>query len=216
MNILQTLSIWVLPVLFAVTLHEVAHGLTARHFGDLTAEQAGRLSLNPLRHIDPIGTVLVPAVLLVVGGFVFGWARPVPVDPRRMRNPKRDMAVVAAAGPLSNLVMALGWAVVARIGLALLGEWEWAAKPMIYMGQAGIVINLILMLLNLLPLPPLDGGRVVAGVLPNELARRYSLIEPYGLFILLGLLFLGILGKLLSGPFEVLRTAIFQLFNLPF
>lgn len=216
MNILQTLSIWALPVLFAITLHEVAHGWTARHFGDLTAEQAGRLSLNPLRHIDPVGTVLVPAVLLALGGFVFGWAKPVPVDPRRMGRPKRDMAVVAAAGPLSNLVMALAWAVVARIGLALLGEWEWAARPMLAMGYAGVVINLILMLLNLLPLPPLDGGRVVAGVLPDRIAHGYARIEPFGLFILLGLLFLGILSKILSGPFEWMTTAIFQLFNLPF
>jgi Zn-dependent protease len=216
MNTLQLLSVWVLPLLFAITLHEVAHGWTARHFGDTTAEQLGRLSLNPLKHIDPIGTVLVPAVLLLLGGFVFGWAKPVPIDVRRLRNPKRDMAVVALAGPMANLVMALGWAAAAKAGLMLHGQLDWVAVPLIYMGQAGIAINLVLMILNLIPLPPLDGGRVLAGVLPDNLSVALGRIEPYGMFILLGLLAVGWLGHILRPPYNVLSGLIDQVFGLPF
>ncbi len=216
MNTLQLLSVWALPVLFAITLHEVAHGWTARHFGDMTAAQLGRLSLNPIKHIDPVGTVIVPAVLLLLGGFVFGWAKPVPVNMFHLHNPKRDMAVVAAAGPAANLVMALGWALIAKLGVSMYGTLEWIAVPLILMGQAGIAINLVLMLLNLLPLPPLDGGRVVAGVLPDNLSYQYGRIEPLGLFILLGLLALGVLGKILSPPYTALSDLIVRVFDLPF
>lgn len=214
MTLVQKLAVWALPVLFAITLHEVAHGWVARLFGDRTAEEQGRLSLNPVRHIDPIGTVLVPAVLLFLGGFLFGWAKPVPVDPRRMHHPRRDMAIVAAAGPAANLAMAVGWAIVARVGLGLLETWEWAAVPMILMGQAGIAINLILMVLNLLPLPPLDGGRVLAGVAPPRFAHLLAQVEPYGLIILVVLLATGFLGQLLSPPFTALYDAITGLFGL--
>ena len=216
MNTLQLLSVWALPVLFAITLHEVAHGWTARHFGDMTAAQLGRLSLNPIKHIDPVGTVIVPAVLLLLGGFVFGWAKPVPVNMFHLHNPKRDMAVVAAAGPAANLVMALGWALIAKLGVSMYGTLDWVAVPLILMGQAGIAINLVLMLLNLLPLPPLDGGRVVAGVLPDNLSYQYGRIEPLGLFILLGLLALGVLGKILSPPYTALSDLIVRVFDLPF
>lgn len=216
MSTLQVLSVWALPVLFAITLHEVAHGWTARHFGDMTAAQLGRLSLNPIKHIDPIGTILVPAVLLFLGGFVFGWAKPVPVNMFHLRNPKRDMAVVAAAGPAANLVMALVWALIAKLGVSMYGTVDWVALPLIYMGQAGIAINLILMLLNLLPLPPLDGGRVVAGMLPDNLSYQYGRIEPLGFFILLGLLALGVLGKILSPPYTALSDLIVRVFELPF
>ncbi len=216
MNTLQLLSVWALPVLFAITLHEVAHGWTARHFGDMTAAQLGRLSLNPIKHIDPVGTVIVPAVLLFLGGFVFGWAKPVPVNMFHLHNPKRDMAVVAAAGPAANLVMALGWALIAKLGVSMYGTLEWIAVPLILMGQAGIAINLVLMLLNLLPLPPLDGGRVVAGVLPDNLSYQYGRIEPLGLFILLGLLALGVLGKILNPPYTALSDLIVRVFDLPF
>ncbi len=214
MTIVQKLAIWALPVLFAITLHEVAHGWVARLFGDRTAEEQGRLSLNPIRHIDPIGTILVPTALLFLGGFLFGWAKPVPVDPRRMHHPRRDMAVVAAAGPAANLAMAVGWAIVARIGLALLERWEWVAVPMVLMGQAGIAINLILMVLNLLPLPPLDGGRILSGLVPPRVALFLAQIEPYGLIILLVLLAMGWLGRLLSPPFTALYDAITGLFGL--
>ena len=216
MSTLQLLSVWALPVLFAITLHEVAHGWTARHFGDMTAAQLGRLSLNPIKHIDPIGTVLVPAVLLFLGGFVFGWAKPVPVNMFHLHNPKRDMAIVAAAGPAANLVMALIWALIAKLGMSLYGAADWVALPLILMGQAGIAINLVLMLLNLLPLPPLDGGRVVAGMLPDNLSYQYGRIEPLGLFILLGLLALGVLGKILSPPYTALSDLIIRVFDLPF
>ncbi|MEN8132512.1 MAG: site-2 protease family protein [Pseudomonadota bacterium] len=216
MSTLQTLSIWVLPLLFAITLHEVAHGLTARYLGDTTAEELGRLSLNPIRHIDPVGTLLVPLLLFFVGGFVFGWAKPVPVDMARLNNPKRDMAVVAVAGPLANLFMALLWASVSKLGMVLYGDFDWIAIPMLYMGQAGIAINLILMILNLLPIPPLDGGRVLAGLLPDRMAYALSRVEPYGFFIVLGLLALGILGQILSPPYAVLSDMINKAFVLPF
>ena len=216
MNTLQTLSVWALPILFAVTMHEVAHGWVARALGDSTAEELGRLSLNPIRHIDPIGTILVPLLLLLVGGFVFGWAKPVPVDMRRLNNPKRDMALVAVAGPLSNLAMALCWALIAKVGTLFYGELNWVSLPLIYMGQVGIAINLILMILNLLPLPPLDGGRVLAGILPDSLASGLARIEPFGLFIVLGLLAFGILGKILGPPYTTLTELITSVFALPF
>ncbi|HHB13363.1 MAG TPA: site-2 protease family protein [Chromatiales bacterium] len=214
MSLVQKFAVWALPVLFAITLHEVAHGWVARVFGDHTAEEQGRLSLNPLRHIDPIGTIVVPALLLFLGGFLFGWAKPVPVDPRRMHHPRRDMAIVAAAGPAANLAMAVGWAVVARLGFALLEHWAWAAVPMILMGQAGIAINLILMVLNLLPLPPLDGGRILAGVVPPRVAYHLAQIEPYGLMVLVVLLALGWLGRLLSPPYTALYELITRMFGL--
>lgn len=194
LSLVQKIAVWVLPVLLAITVHEVSHGWVARHFGDQTASMLGRLSLNPLRHIDPVGTVLVPGLMLFLTGFVFGWARPVPVDARNLRHPRRDMAWVAAAGPFANLCMALTWALLAQVGGAIGG---WAGAPLVYMAVAGIFINTILMVLNLLPLPPLDGGRVAVGVLPAHLARPLARIEPYGIWILLALLFTGLLGGIL-------------------
>lgn len=200
LSLVQKVVMWSLPVLFAITVHEAAHGWAARKLGDPTAYMMGRLTLNPIKHIDPIGTVVVPLVLLVLGGFVFGWAKPVPVAWKNLRNPKRDMAIVALAGPMSNLLMAFLWGVVWKIGLLLYGAFPFAAEPMIYMGFAGVTINIILMVLNLLPLPPLDGGRVMTGILPDALAYRFAKLEPYGLFILIGLLAIGWLG-LIIGPF---------------
>ena len=168
----QRIAVWALPILFAITVHEVAHGWVARRLGDPTAYMMGRLTLNPIRHIDPIGTVLVPLALTLMGGFIFGWAKPVPVTWENLRNPKRDMVLVAAAGPLANLAMALLWALAMKVGVLLGDEARWVALPLIYMGFAGITINLVLMVLNLLPLPPLDGGRVVAGLLPDRRAPR--------------------------------------------
>jgi Zn-dependent protease len=175
-------------------VHEVMHGFVARKLGDNTAFMLGRLTLNPLKHVDPVGTVLIPGLLVLLqAGFLFGYAKPVPINWRNLRHPKRDMALVAAAGPLSNLVMAIAWALLIRLG-AMLGE---PGVPLIYMGVAGITINIILMVLNLLPLPPLDGGRVMTGLLPGPLAYKFSRIEPYGFFILIGLLVTGILGLVL-------------------
>ncbi len=202
-NLIQTLAIWALPVIFAITLHEAAHGYVARYFGDPTAWQLGRVSLNPLRHIDPVGTILVPGLILATssllagGGILFGWAKPVPVNFSRLNNPKRDMLWVAAAGPGANLVMTLAWACL--IKLATLMPDSFFALPMVEMGKAGIRINAALMLLNLLPIPPLDGGRIAISLLPQHLAWRFARLEPYGFMILLALLFTGVLGNIL-GP----------------
>jgi Zn-dependent protease len=202
-NLIQTLAIWALPVIFAITLHEAAHGYVARMFGDPTAWELGRVSLNPLRHIDPVGTLLVPALILATSsllgssGILFGWAKPVPVNFSRLRNPKRDMLWVAAAGPGSNLIMALGWACL--IKLAIMMPDSVFALPMAEMGKAGITINAALMLLNLLPIPPLDGGRIAVSLLPYHLAWKFARIEPYGFVILLALLFTGVLSDIL-GP----------------
>lgn len=197
LNLLQRIAVWVIPVLFAITVHETAHGWMALRLGDPTAKMLGRLSLNPIRHIDPIGTILVPGVMLMLGGFLFGWAKPVPITWENLRQPKRDMALVAAAGPLSNLVMALFWALLARLGLVIADFSGDLAMYMMYSGVAGVFINLILMLLNLLPLPPLDGSRVATALLPGPLAYRYSRLEPYGFPILIVLLVSGLLGKIL-------------------
>jgi Zn-dependent protease len=197
LTLVQQISAWLLPVLLAITVHEVAHGWVARLFGDHTAEMLGRLSLNPLRHVDPVGTILVPGLMLLMpGGFVFGWARPVPVDWRNLRRPKQDMVWVAAAGPATNLVMGLGWALVARIALGLPADSS-MALPLLLMGVAGMLINTILAVLNMLPLPPLDGGRVLTGLLPTRYAIPFSRIEPYGFWILIFLLMTGSLGWLM-------------------
>ncbi|MHB1566682.1 MAG: site-2 protease family protein [Acidiferrobacter sp.] len=207
---LQTFAIWAIPVLFAITLHEVAHGWMAKKLGDPTAERLGRLSLDPLRHIDPIGTILVPGLLLLLGtGFIFGWAKPVPITWSNLRNPRRDMVLVALAGPGANLLMALIWAVIGRIGLSLPALW--ASRPVFYMGVAGVSINIVLMVLNLLPLPPLDGSRVVSGLLPGRLAWRYNQLEPYGLWILLALVGTGLLADILGPPVLLLRQLVFSL-----
>jgi len=187
-------AVAILPVLFAITVHEVAHGWVARQFGDPTAHRLGRLTLNPVRHIDPVGTILVPGLLLLLkSGFLFGWAKPVPVTWENLRNPKRDMIFVAAAGPAANLLMALLWGVVAKLSTLTSPDWAWAAVPMQLMGEIGIYINVLLMVFNLLPLPPLDGGRVAVGLLPGPWAWRLSRVEPYGFFILLGLMITGAL-----------------------
>ena len=200
-SLISSLAIWALPVLLAITLHEAAHGYVARYFGDPTADQAGRITLNPLRHIDPVGTLLVPASILALsallgaGGILFGWAKPVPVNFSRLRNPKADMLWVAAAGPFTNLIMALGWAILFRI--ALVGEPGAYTLPLLKMADAGMQINAVLMVLNLLPLPPLDGGRIAVSLLPHHLAWRFARLEPYGFPILLVLLFTGVLGAIL-------------------
>ena len=218
-NLVQTVAIYALPVLFAITLHEAAHGYVARHFGDLTAFAQGRISLNPLRHIDPVGTIVVPLVILVLsaGKFLFGWAKPVPVNYSALRKPKPHMAWVAAAGPGANLLMALMWAVVLRVfigassrsdawmqvarshgagGLvdAVIKHGAGPAEFLIGVGAAGVLVNLILMLLNLLPILPLDGGRILASLLPGRAAWQFSKLEPWGLPLLLLLAFVPVYG----------------------
>ena len=210
----QRVAVWALPVLLAITVHEVAHGWVAKKLGDPTAMMMGRLTLNPIKHIDPLGTVVVPIALLLMGGFIFGWAKPVPVTWENLRNPKRDMALVAIAGPLSNLLMAIMWALVLKLGVMLGGENQWLAWPLIYMGGAGIAINAILMLLNMLPVPPLDGGRVLAGLLPGPWAWKLSRIEPYGLVIMVILLVTGILGTILSPLLGMFEGMLYSLMGL--
>lgn len=192
-SLIQAIAYGAIPVLLAITLHEVAHGYAAKHYGDPTAAMMGRLSLNPLRHVDPIGTIVMPLVLIFLtsGAFVFGYAKPVPVDSRNLRRPKQDMLWVAAAGPGMNFVMAVFWALMIQLGHALGNSFS---TPLMLMGAAGVFINVILMVLNLLPLPPLDGGRIAVSLLPMKQAISFSKIEPYGFFILLGLMFSGILG----------------------
>jgi len=210
----QRVVVWALPVLFAITVHEVAHGWVARKLGDPTAMLLGRLTLNPIKHIDPIGTVVVPIALLLMGGFIFGWAKPVPVTWENLRHPKRDMALVAVAGPLANLLMAILWALIMKLGLTFGASMPSLAWPLIYMGGAGIAINAILMLLNLLPIPPLDGGRVLAGLLPGPWAWKLNRIEPYGLIILVLLLATGMLGRILGPPMQWFEGALFSLAGL--
>lgn len=205
-TLIQKISIWIIPVLFAITLHEVAHGFVAKLLGDNTAKSLGRLSLNPLHHIDPVGTLLVPGLLMALGGFIFGWAKPVPVDFNRLRHPRRDMALVAVAGPGANLLMAIGWALIARLAQAL--PLEYISVPLGYMGLAGIGINVVLMALNLLPIPPLDGGRIAVGLLPPRLADQFARIEPYGFMILLLLIATGALTMLLGAPVTIVQRVL--------
>ena len=216
-NLVQTVAIYALPVLFAITLHEAAHGYVARHFGDLTAYAQGRVSLNPLRHIDPVGTIVVPLVILVTsiaaggGGFLFGWAKPVPVNYSALRKPRQHMALVAAAGPAANLGMALAW--VTLLKLALLMPENTLSAAMEAMSQAGILVNLIFMFLNLLPILPLDGGRIVVSLLPTRAAWRYAKLEPWGIPVLLvllasnGLTFL--LQPLIQASDAIIRAMVF-------
>lgn len=214
LNVVQQLAVWALPVLFAITVHEVAHGWVARHLGDPTAMMLGRLTLNPLKHIDPIGTVLVPIVLILLGGVIFGWAKPVPITVENLKHPKRDMAYVAVAGPLSNLLMALLWALVMKVALLASSVAPGLAMPLTYMGAAGITINTILMVLNLLPVPPLDGSRVVASLLPDPMAWKFNRLEPYGLIILLALMVSGILGQVLEPGVVMIQNGIYHLLSL--
>lgn len=203
-TLIQKIAAWILPVLFAITVHETAHGWMALRLGDKTALMLGRLTLNPLKHIDPVGTILVPGMMLMLSGLMFGWAKPVPITWQNLGNPKRDMVLVAVAGPLANLLMAFLWAVIIRLGI-LLGD---IGLALIFMGAVGIFINTLLMALNMLPLPPLDGGRVVTGLLPGPLAWKFSQIEPYGFLILIGLLVTGLLGTILIPIIQLVITVL--------
>jgi len=216
LNLVQVIAIYALPVIFAITLHEAAHGYVAKHFGDMTAYMEGRVSLNPLRHIDPFGTIALPLILLgltklVGGGIIFGWAKPVPVNFANLRHPKRDMLWVAAAGPLSNFVMAFIWALLVKIGLSL--PENYFALPLALMGAAGVFFNIIIMVLNLVPLPPLDGGRILVSLLPRRVAWRVARIEPYGFLILILLLFTGVLGTMLWPAIGALMALVAALFG---
>jgi len=216
--LIQAVVIAALPVVFAITLHEAAHGYVARYFGDPTAWQAGRISLNPLRHIDPVGTLLVPGLILITSylaagkPMLFGWAKPVPVNFGRLRHPKAEMLWVAAAGPAVNLLMALGWAALFKL-LTLMPVIA-LSHPLAEMSVTGIEVNLVLMVLNLLPLPPLDGGRIAVSLLPQPLAWKFAQLERWGFPILLLLMFTGILSKIMWPFVAFLMNAIIILFQL--
>ncbi|HEY0268443.1 MAG TPA: site-2 protease family protein [Methyloradius sp.] len=205
LTFIQKIAIYALPVIFAITVHEAAHGYVARFFGDMTAQEEGRITLNPIKHIDLVGTIVIPALSLLLGGILFGWAKPVPVNFSRLRQPKKDMLWVAAAGPAANLVMALFWAVLYKYSV----DFGSFAMPAGLMAQAGIMINVVLMVLNLLPIPPLDGGRIAVSLLPNHLAYRFAKVEQYGFIILIVLLATGVLSQILS-PFVQIVAGFIQ------
>lgn len=206
---IQTLLIYIIPLTFAITLHEFAHGWVANQCGDATARMLGRLTLNPIKHIDPMGTILVPIVLYFTGSpFLFGWAKPVPINFNALKYPKRDMILVALAGPASNFIMALLWSFAIMIALSL------ESQSLIEMAKFGVVINLVLGVFNLLPLPPLDGSRIVSALLPNNLAYYYNKLEAYGLYIVLALLFFGIFQKVILPIVKILQVSIFSAIGL--
>ena len=213
--LIQAIAIAALPVILAITLHEAAHGYAARHFGDPTAWQQGRITANPLKHIDLVGTIIVPGIILLLstGGILFGWAKPVPVDFSRLRHPKSDMLWVAAAGPGANLAMLLFWALVMK--LAWLLPINFFSLPMARMAEVGMSVNIALMVLNLFSLPQLDGGRIAVSLLPRAVAWRFAQIERFGFPILLVLLFTGVLGSLLTPVMRLVGGMVEMLFQLP-
>ena len=212
-NLIQTVLIYALPVLFAITVHEAAHGYAARYFGDNTAHMLGRITLNPLKHIDPIGTILMPLMLYFAtsGAFLFGYAKPVPVQFGNLRNPKRDMIWVALAGPASNFFQAIFWAIVLVV-LVTQGVQE---RFFVEMARAGILVNLVMWAFNLFPLPPLDGGRILVGLLPWKLANQVARIEPFGFFIVLALVVMGIVGTIWLRPLMTLGYSAIDLLLTP-
>ena len=216
LTLLQKISVWAIPVLFAITLHEAAHAWAASRLGDTTAKMLGRLSLNPLRHVDLVGTIIVPIVVALLSQFqfIFGWAKPVPINWSQLRNPKRDMALVAVAGPLTNIIMALLWAAGFKIAIMLHPQTSSPALFLLLASQAGVLINLVLALLNLIPIPPLDGSRVVASLLPYPQAMLYMRLERFGFLILAALLFTGALNWIISPALEWSLRLIRLLFNL--
>lgn len=210
----QMITVWILPLLFAITVHEVAHGYVAYLLGDKTAWILGRLTLNPIKHIDLMGTIVIPIILLSLGGIVIGWAKPVPIDVHHLRKPRRDFALIAIAGPFANLIMVIIWAGIAKGGIVLTGLNFPGSLAIYMMGMAGISINLMLAILNLLPIPPLDGGHIIASLLPRSIALRYDRITPYGFIILLALLALGVINFVMQPAVHFLYALVTSMFGL--
>ncbi len=211
---IQYIAVAAIPLIFAITVHEASHGWVAHKLGDNTAKAMGRLTFNPIPHIDPIGTLLVPLLMMLTTGFIFGWAKPVPVDLRNLSDPRRDWAIISVAGPLSNLVMALSWALVWKLTFLMPQSMVYVALPLALMAKVGITFNIILMVLNLLPLPPLDGSRVLGWLLPPQLAVKLDQIEPYGVFILIGLLYFGLWDYIIGPATAFFINLIANLFSL--
>lgn len=210
----QIILVSIIPVLFAIVLHEVAHGWTAYKLGDKTAYMLGRLSLNPIKHIDPIGTILVPALLIISVGFAFGWAKPVPIDWRNLRNPKRDTAIVALAGPAANLGMAIVWVILALIATILPESMSLLSQPLVNMAVVGVFFNILLMVFNLIPIPPTDGGRIAVSLLPTPLGNYLSRVEPFGLILILVLMLSGILWKFIMPIIQTISQILYSLVGL--
>ncbi|MAZ38905.1 MAG: site-2 protease family protein [Legionellales bacterium] len=212
---IQTIVLYAIPVIFAITVHEVAHGWVADKLGDPTAKRLGRLTLNPVKHIDPLGTVILPGLMILLGSkFIFGWAKPVPITWQNLKHQRRDIALVAAAGPISNFIMALLWALIIKLIILFSSEQSSISQALVTMASAGILVNLILMVLNLIPIPPLDGSRIVSSFLSPKLSYYYNRIEPYGFFILIFLLFTGMLGKVMWPFIRSIMQFIVTLFGL--
>jgi len=210
-QVVRLLSVAIIPILFGIALHEAAHGWAAARFGDRTAELLGRVTANPLKHIDPVGTVLVPLLLAFTTGTPFGWAKPVPVNARNLRDPKRHMIFVAAAGPAANILMGAGWAVVFAVAYYAGSGWGGPRQFLLNMGQFGIQFNALLAVFNLLPIPPLDGGRVLRGVVPESFGRTLDRVEPWGLILVMGLLVVGVLGRVVWPVAQWLADLLFSL-----
>jgi Zn-dependent protease len=213
-NALIRILVYAIPVIFAIALHEAAHGYVAKHFGDSTAYMLGRVTLNPAKHIDPVGTILVPIITVIFSGYMFGWAKPVPVNFANLRDPKKDMLWVAAAGPASNLVQMLIWGIVAKMLVEFAPQNGLVGSFWLSIAEAGVGVNLMFAILNLLPILPLDGGRVLTSLLPNRLAYAYSRLEPYGMVILFILLFTGILNFVLGPVYVVSKSLVYSTLGL--
>ena len=218
LNLVQEIAIWTLPVLLALIVHEVAHGWVANLLGDKTALMLGRLTLNPIKHIDPIGTIIMPLLCLFMGSFVFGWAKSVPINSRNFKNFRRDMVLVAIAGPISNFLMAIMWAIFIKVAILLFNSGSFLIIKLFFipMGYAGIFINLLLMVFNLVPIPPLDGSRVVMSLLPPEIAKVYSIVEQYGFIILIILIYTNVISLIITPPFLWVQKTIFYVFSIDY
>lgn len=216
LTLIQQIAVWIIPVLFAITLHEAAHAWTAWRLGDNTAKQLGRVSANPVNHIDLLGTIIIPIAVLIISNFnfVFGWAKPVPINASHFANPRRDLALAVAAGPMSNLMMAFLWAIILKASIVLHPQLSMIALFIMLTARAGIIINVLLAFLNLVPIPPLDGGKIMISLLPIRQALQFEKIEPYGFFILLAMMFSGLLNWLISAPINGALVLLSKLFHI--